>query len=137
MKQIFEPFWKWEDFLNGMYDYPTPSQHRKFVNASIGLLSDPGQFRKVAIKMVVSWPVSASVNITNLNANRRAWIGQASCCFAVGSPEICTREAWKLLSEQCRIDANKEADFVIREYEALHCDLHQDMEGPRLFAWTS
>jgi hypothetical protein len=137
MNQIFEPYWKWEDFQHGMYDAPKPADIDGLVAAAAGILSCPQAFRLAASRMVEAWPVAAAVNLTNISTNRRAWIGQATCSHAAGVPEIVTRSAWKDLTDDQRCKANEVADEVIREYERKSRAVHQGVGGPRLFGWDT
>ena len=74
------------------------------INKSIELLSDSDMFLEVCKKVVKDWPVSTAVNLTNLSCNRRAWLGQASCCFNHGATELITRELWGVNMENVNIE---------------------------------
>lgn len=126
--QVFEHYEKWEDYQNGMYK-PTPKENEeKLIELSMSLLSNPDKFFDIALKMVNKWKISASVNLTNAQSNRQAWIGQASCCFEYGVPEEVTRTAWSRMSTVERIKANNIADKVIiafeNGYKAKNTQLH-------------
>ena len=137
MIQVFEPYWKWEDFIHGMYDIPAREDTERLAALAEGLLGDCCRFGAVARQVVQAWPTAAAVNLTAMGSNRRAWVGQASCSFSFGSPEITTRVAWKNLTQNQRDSANDVADEVIREYEREYCALHRRVEMSRLFGRDS
>jgi hypothetical protein len=133
MTQVFEPYWKWEDFQNGMYEVPASRDMRVLAEAAKSLLSDAAAFELACRQMVEAWPVAASVNLTNINANRRAWMGQAACSYHASVPETATRIAWKELSNDQRQAANEAAEKVIHEYERKGWGVPEDMAEPWLF----
>jgi hypothetical protein len=67
--------------------------------------------------MILSWPISANVNLSHTSRNRQAWIGQASCCFNHGANERSTKIAWRQLRIKQQIKANLTADKVIVQWE--------------------
>lgn len=116
-KQVYAPYWEWEDFNAGMYeDYPNKT-FQTMVKNSVSVLADSEFFLQSSLRMVNEWKVSAVVNLTNPNGNKRAWIGQATCCYMYGCSERATRQAWATLTEAQRSEANKAADKLISHYE--------------------
>lgn len=67
--------------------------------------------------MLRDWPLAAEHNLTDRSQNRRAWVGQATCCHEDRVPESETRAAWWLLSTEQQAAANAVADKVIEEWE--------------------
>jgi len=118
MKQIYHPYWKWEDYKNGMYDLNMENSEEKVTLAKY-LLCHLNEFHKTIELVIENWPIATSENLTNISCNRRAWLGQASCCYKYKVPEILTRIAWKELTEEERINANKVADLCIKKYESI------------------
>lgn len=116
MQQFFAPYWKWEDFIHGMYKTSIHNESEHIQN-SIELLSDKDRFYESAKKMISEWVVSAKVNLTDISQNRRAWIGQATCCYLFGTPEHLVRMAWNSISEQKQKEANYIAERIISEFE--------------------
>jgi len=116
MKRIFYPYNMWEDWQNGMYK--TKVDNYDYLSSQcIDLLSNPLLFFEIGTKMINDWKISAIVNLTNLEQNRKAWVGQSSCCYYAGVPEYITCESWMRLSEKQRKDANNIADKIIKNYE--------------------
>lgn len=117
MKQVYYPYWEWEDYQYGMYDSVPDDEMITLIGLARDLLSDPTEFDKEASDMVFNWPISATHNLTNKSINRRAWIGQATCCFALNVPEILTKLAWTELTTEQRNEANNIAQKIIEDYE--------------------
>ncbi len=84
------------------------------------LLCNSELFEITSQKMVDAWPFAAEANLTNRSRNRQAWIGQATCCFAYGSAEHQTKEAWHQLTSQEQAAANLAADKVISHWESIY-----------------
>ena len=137
MRQIFEPYWKWEDFQNGMYDPPSAADVLALCERSVALLSNPRAFAAACRDVFDKWPVATAVNLTNMSTNRRAWLGQAACSLVHNVPELATRSAWKDLSDEQRCHANQVADEAIREYEATSEAVHQVVGSAGLFGWDT
>jgi hypothetical protein len=123
MKRIYHPYWKWEDHKAGLYnmlDPYTEQQTEKLSNDAKELLSNPELFRNVALTVIRDWPRSAEVNLSNPSRNRQAWIGQASCCYALKIPEYITKFGWRLMTLEQQAEANKVADEIINIWEVRH-----------------
>lgn len=118
MKQIYYPYWDWEDFQNGMYTYENKEEAVTLIGIAKDLLSSPVDFGEGAREMIFNWPKATAHNLTNRSINRKAWIGHATCCFIHDVPEVLTRIAWSELTQEQRDKANQIAEEVIRDYEA-------------------
>lgn len=132
MKQIFNKYTEWEDFINGMYKTKVNNED-ELINKSKKLLSNEDEFYKVSLKVLDNWIISSNVNLSNKNSNRQSWIGQAACCYSFGSPEIITRKAWGCLDNITKIKANLVADKIIKIYEAKYRELHKRVGNQMLF----
>lgn len=82
----------------------------------VNLLSDEAKFYQACKDMLAAWPTSAAVNMTNLQQNRRAWLGAAASMFVYNCNETLTRIAWNLLDKDVQDRANAVATKVINEY---------------------
>jgi len=134
VRQIYAHYKEWEDYQNGMYEPTTKDNEDKLVELAERLLKNPDKFYSVGLKMIGKWIVSANVNLTNKTSNRRAWIGQASCCFEYGVPEVLTRIAWGNLDAPERMKANAIADKIIKSFEDQNKKLHRAVEDNGLFS---
>lgn len=74
-----------------------------------------GNFMRLVVE---KWPLACEHNLSAKTINRRAWVGHAACCFAIGVPEDITRDAWGKLSNRQRRLANMEADTAIEAWES-------------------
>jgi hypothetical protein len=113
MKRIYHPYWLWEDYKNGMYELNSNNEV-ELIEKSVNLLSNLTLFKEVALEVISKWIVSAKVNLTNPNCNKKAWLGQASCNYKYNVPEYLTRIAWSKLSDKQRINADNVAIEVIK-----------------------
>jgi len=120
IERAFYHYQKWEDWQNGMYRLAEcdPSHIAK----SVALLGNAGDFEHAAAAVFVAWPIATEVNLTNRSANRRAWLGRASCCLHHGASECVTRPAWFLLTQQQQDEANAVADRLIEEWELNYAE---------------
>lgn len=118
MERTFRHHDLWEDSRSGLYDLPSTSDDPYHVLMSAKLLSTPHEFFNVAMTMIDTWPIAASVNLSNKSRNRQAWVGQASCCYDCGAKEHQVKEAWHTLTHEQQEEANAVADEVIDIWEA-------------------
>jgi hypothetical protein len=118
MKQQYAHYLKWEDYQNGMWRMDIENTEL-FVQKAMKLLSSPKEFYNIATETVQAWRVSALINLTDNSCNKRAWLGQASCCYKHKVPEHLTRIAWNLLSKKQQDIANDIATRVISEWERI------------------
>tara|TARA_Y100000310_G_scaffold325970_1_gene390242 strand:- start:221 stop:628 length:408 start_codon:yes stop_codon:yes gene_type:complete len=131
MRQIFYPYWLWEDYQNGMYADPLDIE--KEVIRSSELLAASDCFDKCCGEVVESWPIATAVNLTNANTNRRAWLGQAACCLRHGATERAVRLAWKEITTEDRRRANCIANEWITKYADSSEGLYREVGGHGLF----
>ena len=106
----------WEDWQAGLYankDAPEPSDSEQ----ARQLLTNSEQFREVAIEMLREWPTAAMQNLCRVWSGRRAWLGQAACCYSLGvnSADVCA--AWGEMTNSEKGVANSVAEGVIVLWE--------------------
>jgi hypothetical protein len=112
MTSTTPPWDDWEDFKAGLYEHRfSPVQ----VYESVQLLSDPDEFAETAREMIREWPRAAAYNL-GLPSGRRAWVGQAACCYHHDATREETTYAWGRLSNGVQRRANKIAATLIDEY---------------------
>lgn len=121
MKQIYHPYYKWEDFKNGMYQTIFENEE-ELIQKAVNLLSNPLEFYTICLFILDEWKIATDVNLSNTGCNRKAWLGQAACCYKNRVPEILTREAWQRLTEEQRNIANEVAQKIIDKYESEEND---------------
>lgn len=119
MKPIYHHYTKWEDFQNGMYDEEKEGRKDR-VQKAIEILSSAKLCRE-AMQMVTShWRHACEQNLSNDIYGHRAFLGQSACCIYAGVHEDETRQAWGLLTDEQRKQANRIADIVYREWIEAH-----------------
>ncbi len=99
LKKIYHPYYKWEDYKNGMYKLKIKNMETK-IGLSLSLLSSPDDLYKSMMGVTIEWIYSTEHNLTDVSINRQAWLGQAACCYNHKAPEYITRISWGLLNEK-------------------------------------
>lgn len=117
MQRIFHHYELWEDYHAGMYDESKDGRKERVAKA-VEILGNAEICYKAMKKVIDEWKIATEYNLSNLEINRKAWLGQAACsCFA-GIHEDETREAWGLMTEAQRIEANRIAASIIKEWQS-------------------
>lgn len=117
MQRIFHHYSLWEDYHAGMYDESKDGRAERVQNAA-EILGTPDVCRKAMEKVVAEWKISTEYNLSNIEINRKAWLGQAACCCWAGIHEDETREAWGIMTDAQRIEANRIAACIIKKWQA-------------------
>lgn len=116
MKQVYYPYWEWEDYHSGMWDKARGGEEELLRQAIefTGSHCLYGIWMRAVIKL---WPKSCEHNLTDLGQNRCAWLGHAAVSLAIGIPEYITRSAWGYLSKDQQDKANRQAELAIIQWE--------------------
>ncbi len=137
IKQVFIPYWEWEDWINGMWGKGTGMQ----LQQAIEFTGDHVRYGEAMGEVIIAWPRTMINSLTNKSINRRAFLGHCAVCFKLGIPESVTREAWGLLTEQQRFDADAIAEKHIKhweyEYSRSFIKLHKGLGEQMLFEWLA
>lgn len=113
MKRIYHPYWKWEDYLDGMWRVvPKPEDDLLFPKA-VEFTGNAELYGSFMLRVAQEWPIACEQNLTNEGMNRLAWIGHAACSMAIHCPEYITRRAWSSLKQRQRDDANAKAQYAV------------------------
>ena len=120
IKRVFRHYSEWEEARCGMWIRPIGSEREYHIQRCREFMADTELFRSAMFRAINEWPVSCEVNLTNGSNNRRAWIGHAACCMAIGCPEEPTRAAWWTLTQSQRDAADAAAEEAIREWERAY-----------------
>ena len=120
MERIFHPYSDWEDYKNGMYKNAPTDIKDSLVNKAKMLLSNTDKLYEAMKRVTQEWDIATQVNLTNIEKNRRAWMGQSACSIEHKVPEDLTREAWMKLNDTQRKMANLVAEKVIYEWTTNH-----------------
>ncbi len=117
MKRIYHPYHIWEDYQHGMWRKLPSSEERAATDSAIVFTGDHLLYGSFMTMVAEKWRFSCEHNLTEISMNRRAWIGHAAACMAIGSPEYITRRAWWMLTQEQRDLADAEADRAIHQWE--------------------
>lgn len=115
MQRIFHHYSLWEDFHAGMYDENKDGRKERVQKAAY-ILGTPDICREAMEKVVAEWVIATEYNLSNAEINRKAWLGQAACSCYAGIHEDETREAWGIMTEPQRVEANRIAAQIIRKW---------------------
>jgi hypothetical protein len=118
MKRKFHRYEKWEDFKHGLWrKIKDKKEEEGLLEEAIKFTGNYSLYGEYMRRVTAEWFFSCQHNLTDTNLNRRAWIGHAACCLAIGCPEYITRRAWGMLSQEQRDLADNEADIAIKKWE--------------------
>lgn len=127
MERIFHHYNKWEDYHAGMYDECKEGRAERVIKAA-EILGTPDICREAMEKVVAEWKIATEYNFSNAEINRKAWLGQAACSCYAGIHEDETREAWGIMTEAQRIEANSIASDIIKKW----LDEWEQKENPQI-----
>lgn len=142
LKQVFIPYYKWEDFLNGMWRNVSREEEEEFLKQCVAFTSDHLVYGMAMKKVIDKWPNTMLNSMTNININRRAFLGHCACSYEFNCPEYITRLAWGKLTDNQRFFADRVAqqtiDNWIQKYnEKKNRRLHKRMGTQMLLQWPS
>ncbi len=120
IRKLWHHYLKWEDYQNGMYRTLSGEEKKEFLNKAVEFTGNAELYGSWMLKVIEAWPVSCEQNLSDVGMNRRAWVGHAAVCLAIGCPEDITREAWGSLTKQQQDEANAKADYAIVQWELKH-----------------
>jgi hypothetical protein len=139
IKQVYVPFWEWEDYINGMWRKVTKEQEIEMLIKAIEFTGDHIKYGNAMLEVSQKWPKTMLNTLTNQNINKRAFIGHCAVQYKIQIPEYITRMAWKELTNKQRFLADNVAEKTIKHYlnETRNSRLHKDMGKQMLFQWPT
>jgi hypothetical protein len=117
IKQVFTPYYKWECYKSGMWFKVNKSKEIEMLRTAVEFTGNHILYGKAMREVVYLWENSMVNFLTNKNINRRAYLGHCAVCYKLKIPEYIVRSAWKSLSNNQRILADKVAEETIKEWE--------------------
>jgi hypothetical protein len=120
MKQVWHPFWEWEDYKAGMWTRVSKKEERDMIVIAKNFTGDWLRYGDAMERVVFEWPITMEHNLTNPSLNHKAFVGHCACCLETGIPEYITRAAWKMLSDQQQGLANFAAEKHIAKWREFH-----------------
>lgn len=101
-----------------MYE-PCKEGREKRVKVARWLLSNPISLRESMQRVTKEWTHETEHVLSDPAISHRAWLGQSACNIYCGAREDETREAWGLLTDHERREANRQADEVDKQWREL------------------
>lgn len=120
LTRIYHPYWVWEEVSFNMWG--AVKDKASLLRKAIEFTGNSELYGKYMMRVAKEWKCSCEHNLTNLEQNRKAWIGHAACALAFRCPEGIVREAWGYLSEEQQRKANEVAQKTIEWWES--CQKH-------------
>jgi hypothetical protein len=103
-----------------MWRKVSKSEEQSYIDKAINFTGNHSLYGSYMMEVLNQYPISCEQFLSNININRRAWIGHAACNIAINCPEYLTRQAWKYLTDEQRRLANNQADKAIIKWELLN-----------------
>ena len=92
------------------------SEQQSMLALAVSFTGNATLYGEAMLRVIDEYPIACEHNLTEIAMNRQAWIGHAAAYLAHQLPEYVTREAWGLLTDQQRDEANAMADRAINEW---------------------
>lgn len=112
IKQVYIPYWLWEDYINGMWGKVDESR----LQEAVDFTGDHIVYGSAMKEVIKAWPNTMLNSLTNNSINKRAFLGHCAVCYKIGITESTTRAAWKLLTDVQRFEADKVAQETINDW---------------------
>lgn len=114
IKQVYVPYWEWEDWVNGMWN--KTENEDELLTTAISFTGNYIDYGKAMQQVIIEWPRTMLNSLTNPSINKRAFLGHCAVCYKLKIPGYITRQAWKLLTDQQRFYADMIAQSTINEW---------------------
>lgn len=115
IKQIWIPYWEWEDWLNGMWGKSIDEEVD--LQQAIEFTGNWQQYGNAMLDVIFAWQRTMLNSLTNPSVNKRAFLGHCAVSYKLNIPEYITRQAWKYLTDKQRYDADLIAQQTIDEWK--------------------
>lgn len=116
IKQVWIPYWDWEDWINGMWRSVSKEEEKEFLQKAILFTGDNFSYGSAMVRVIKAWPKTMINSLTNPSINKRAFVGHCACCFEFNCPEYITRLAWRELTQLQRDLADMQAENAIQSW---------------------
>lgn len=125
IKQIWIPYREWEDWKSGMWRKIPASEVPDMLELAVSFTGDHERYGEAMREVVWAWPRTMLNSLTNRSLNQRAFLGHCACQFKHSIPEYITRQAWGLLTDKQRWEADNEAQKTIDSWKIWHYNKRQ------------
>lgn len=141
LKRIYTPYTEWEDYINGMWRKLPASEEDDAIKICIEFTGDHLKYGQAMSEVIFAWPKTMLNSLTNVSINRKAFLGHCAVQYKINMPEYITRMAWKYLSFDQQILANKQAEININkwiiDYEIKNRKVYTGMGTQMLLQWDT
>lgn len=141
MKQVYIPYYEWEDWKIGMWNKLAKDKEPEMLIKAINFTGNHIKYGEAMAKVIISWPRTMLNSLSNVSINRKAFLGHCACTYEFGCPEYITRMAWRELNNNQRYEADKVAQLNINkwvyEYKKSNRGIHKTMGRQMLFEWNT
>ena len=121
----------WECWKYGLYK--TNRKDETIINNCAKILQSVDFCDTAFSNVLVNWPISSKVHLSNKSINRQAWIGHASFCILHGANENEGIAAWWKCTKEQQDRANSIADFYIKKFEMEYMPNAKKIIGNKCF----
>ncbi len=140
MKQYYTPWWEWEDYINGMWRKVEQEQEAEFLELAINFTGDWVKYGVAMGEVIELWPQTMLNSLSNKSLNRRAFLGHCAVQYKINCPEYITRQAWGLLTNEQRFNADAIAEKHIKhweyEFKTKNRNLYKGL-GEQMLLWRN
>ncbi len=133
IRQVYHPVDKWEEIAHNMWGRVT--DRAGMLQKAIEFTGDHQRYGLHMRRVCAEWPISTENALTDPYLNHRAWVGHAACALALNCPEDIVRQAWRHLTDEQKLLANKEASRAIADWRRTYIEdrgLRRDLAAPML-----
>lgn len=138
-KQVYIPYWEWEDYINGMWSKVDKSLYDSLLTKCIDFTGNHVIYGEAMHEVIQLWPKTFINSFTNPSVNHKAHLGHCAACYKIKCPEYITRAAWGFLTDKQRDLANSVAERNIKiwhyDYERKNRTVHKNMGKQMLLQW--
>jgi hypothetical protein len=138
LPQVWHHVDTWEENAHNMWG--RVDNRNAWIQRAIQFTGNHTMYGKFMRRVCHEWPISTENAFTDPYLNHRAWLGHAACALAFNCPEDIVREAWRYLSDEQKLLANKEASRAIATWRRAYIKnrgLRRDMAAPVLPGFDS
>ena len=133
LRQVYHPVQQWEEIAHNMWG--RVDDRAGYTQRAINFTGDHKLYGSFMRRVCDEWPISTENAFTDPYLNHRAWVGHAACALAFNCPEDIVRQAWRFLSDEQKLLANKEASRAIAGWRRSYIkdrSLRRDVAAPML-----
>jgi hypothetical protein len=117
-RQVWHPVDQWEEVAHNMWG--KVDDRAAYVQRAVNFTGNHVQYGSYMRRVCAEWPISTENAFTDPHLNHRAWVGHAACALAFNCPEDVVREAWRYLTDEQKLLANKEASRAISAWRRTY-----------------